>query len=349
MNYIFLLKTIYRDSIIRNVIYWLLFYFLLVFIASFFQDTKEAFELVTLFILPIIIPVHLNFYLLNRYFLKQKYWQYFILVFVLIIVFGFIAQFLMDITINTEDTYFGAILDPFIFIIVTSGLKGYKEYLQNKYLIQEARANQAETKLKLSEVESKQTKAELDLLKAQVNPHFLFNTLNNIYSLAMDKSTNTAKAVMSLSKLMRYQLESSKYPMVALIKEVGFIKEYIELEKLRIKNKCKIDFTVDGILDNHGVPSLLLLPLVENCFKHGIGVKRENNIILIHLRIEQNILYFETRNNISENSSYYPDDKIEKTGIDNMKRRLELLYNNKYDFVIEKNNGVYYTRLKIEL
>jgi len=349
MNIKLLFNRIYKNPIGRNAIYWLSFYVIFIFIISFFQDIKETIKIVTLIFIPIIIPVHLNFYLIKRYFFKRKYWQYFILVFLLVIVFGAFAQFLMDVTVNKDGGYFGAMLNPLLVIIIISGLKGYKENFQNKYLVQEARAKQAEAELKLSEVESKQTKAELDLLKAQVNPHFLFNTLNSIYSLAMDKSRNTAKAVMFLSKLMRYQLESSKLPLVMLAKEIEFIKDYIELEKLRIKNKCKIDFTVDGILDNYEIPPLLLIPLVENCFKHGISVNKEKNFIAINIRVEQELLYFESRNSIANNLSEYPDDKSEKTGIENIKRRLELLYKQKYDFGIKKNNEVYYTSLKLEL
>ena len=337
-----LVKPYLKLKVIRLLAIWLLIYFVFGLVLSFFIAVERAAFISLIVIFPLVPPVHLNNYFIDHFFLKRKYWQYFVLLFILLVVFGFVAQLLMDIYHNREGEYIGAMLNPFAAVLVTSGIKGFKEYLQNSYSVVEARAKQAEA-------ESKQIRAELDLLKAQVNPHFLFNALNSIYSLSLDHSANTPAAIMLLSKLMRYHLETSKSLSVLLSDEVDFIRSYIELEKLRLNRKCIIDFDIAGVKRTHYVPPLLFLPLVENCFKHGISIKKERNLISIKLTIKDNSLKFNTINNISEDKSEYPDDKKVKTGITNIERRLKLLYDNKYNFESEKRDGKFYTSLLIEL
>jgi LytS/YehU family sensor histidine kinase len=154
---------------------------------------------------------------------------------------------------------------------------------------------------------------------------------------------------MLLSKLMRYHLESSKSLKVKLSDEVNFINSYIELEKLRLGKKCIVNFEVKGVKDTHFVFPLLLMPIVENCFKHGISIEKNKNKISITINIDSNRLNFKTINIIPEKKSDYLDDKRVKTGIPNIKRRLKLLYDNKYEFKAEQHEGKFYTNLIIEL
>ncbi len=331
-----------KYKFIKHVAIWIFSYILLFLLLSFSTSVGKAAFLSLLVIMPLVPPVYLNSYFIELYFLKRKYWQYFTLLIVLAVVFGGIAQLLMNRLHNIEGEYFGAMFNPLVLLVIIAGINGFKDNLQNKYNVIEARAKQAEA-------ESKQIRAELDLLKAQVNPHFLFNTLNSIYSLSLDNSAQTPNAIMLLSKLMRYHLDSSRSQKVNLLDEVDFLNNYIELEKLRLGGKCKIDFDFAGVKDIHVIPPLLLIPMVENCFKHGISIDKNKNIISITIIIENNRLDFKTVNSIPEKRSDYQDDKKVKTGIKNIKRRLELLYNNKYKFITEPKNGQFYTNLIIEL
>ncbi len=337
-----LISTYSKLKINKHIVIWMLVYITLSFLLSFSASLGKAVFLSLLVIIPLVLPVYLNKYFIEEFFLKRKYWQYFTSLIILAIVFGGIAQLLMDRFHNTEGEYFGAMFNPLVVLLVTSGVKGFKENMQNKYNVIEARAKQAEA-------ESKQIRGELDLLKAQVNPHFLFNTLNSIYSLSLDNSEHTSSAIMLLSKLMRYHLESSKTLKVNLSDEVNFINSYIELEKLRLGKKCIVNFEVKRVKDTHLVPPLLLIPIVENCFKHGISVEKKKNEISIIINIDSNRLDFKTINIIPEKKSDYPDDKKVKTGIVNIKRRLKLLYDNKYEFKTEQRGGKFYTNLIIEL
>lgn len=338
-----------KIRIIKHIIIWMLAYISLSFVLNFSTSFGKAAFLSFLVIVPLLPPVYLNNYFIEQFFLKRKYWQYFTLLVGLIVVFGIIAQLLMNKFHNVEGEYFGAMLNPLVVLVVTAGIKGFRENMQNKYNVIEARAKQAEAELNLSEAESKQIKAELDLLRAQVNPHFLFNTLNSIYSLSLDNSSNAPQAIMLLSKLMRYQLETSKTLKVNLSDEVDFINSYIELEKLRFGKKCIVDFEVAGVNDTHIVSPLLLVPIVENCFKHGISIEKKKNEISIKININGNRLKLKTMNFIPEKKSDYTDDKKVKTGIANIKRRLKLLYDNRFEYKTEQYGGRFYTKLIIEL
>lgn len=342
-------RTHNRMTIIRMTGIWILFYLLFFFVLSIFNGAERAAFLSLLIILPVIPPVHLNNYLIVRYFSRQMYAQYFALLIAVLVIFGFVAQLLMNIFHNVEGEYIGAMLNPFVVVLITTGIKSFRENLLNKYKIAEARVKQAEAELRLSEVESQQIRAELNLLKAQINPHFLFNALNSIYSLSLNQSEKTPSAVMLLSKLMRYHLESSNTPEVPLSEEVDFIHSYIELEKLRFGKKCIIDFDYTGVNESIRIPPLLLIPLVENCFKHGMSMEKERNEISINLHLKNKHLEFETMNSIPEKGSNYSDDKKVKTGIPNVKRRLKILYDNRFQFNIEESKGKYHTSLIIDL
>lgn len=328
-------RSTFKLGIVRATIIWLFLYMVFGLLLSFFIGAMNAALISLIIVLPLVAPVHLNYYLIDRLFLGRKYWQYFTLLIISLVVFGFFAQLLMDMFHNREGEYFGAMLNPFVAVLITSGIKGFRDHLQSNYAVVEARARQAE--------------AELDLLKAQVNPHFLFNTLNSIYSLSLDQSENTSMAIIRLSRLMRYHLENSKRDSVLLSDEVDFVESYIELEKLRFGKNCSITFQSSGVNKEHYIPPLLLLPLVENCFKHGISIEKKKNEIGIRISVEKNVLTFEAKNSLPPKNCHYKDDQKEKTGIANIKRRLEILYDAQYEFGTEVRSEMFYADLKIKL
>jgi sensor histidine kinase YesM len=175
---------------------------------------------------------------------------------------------------------------------------------------------------KQAAIESQQLFAELNLLKQQVQPHFLFNTLNNIYSLANAKSDNTKLAIAKLADMMRYFTEDAPKEKIALQKEVAFIQNYIALEQLRILHpvQLNINFTKENI----ELPTMLLMPFVENLFKHGIDKTIKNNTATSTLVVENGKLKFTVINNIYEQKSGCG------VGLSNLQKRLSLLYNDNY-------------------
>ncbi len=197
------------------------------------------------------------------------------------------------------------------------------------------------------QIEHEKLSTELSFLKAQINPHFLFNTLNNIYSLAEDKSDKTPAAVMKLSNIMRYVLSEAKNDRVPLDKEIQLINDYLELQKLRVTSKTSIHFDVQGDPSGKAISPLLFLPFVENAFKYGIS-NRELSPIQILLSISDHQLQFMVKNQKHLNGSIKPVDKT-GIGIHNTRRRLELLYPDQYGFEIQDDATSYTVNLNIHL
>ena len=195
------------------------------------------------------------------------------------------------------------------------------------------------------EIANEKLKAELSFLKAQINPHFLFNTLNNIYALASDRSEQTAPAVMKLSNIMRYVLSEARNDMVPLEKEIQFTSHFIELQKMRLTDKTSIDFTVKGDPLGRQIVPLLLLPFVENAFKYGIST-REWSPIRILLEIDKDSLYFSVTNNKHINTSLRMTDNT-GIGISNTRRRLDLMYADRYTLTIDDRTGEFTVNLNI--
>lgn len=196
------------------------------------------------------------------------------------------------------------------------------------------------------ETESQKLNTELSFLKSQINPHFFFNTLNNIYSLAIVRSEKTAPAVMKLSYIMRYILTETTQDYVPLQNEVDFIHNYIELQQVRLTDKTHVIFESNGDIENKLVAPLIFIPFVENAFKYGISTKHDSSIE-INLTVVENRLDFSVKNFIvaSENNM------LENTGIgiNNVKRRLELMYPKKHTLSYEAKDNFYYVHLEIQL
>ena len=188
--------------------------------------------------------------------------------------------------------------------------------------------------------------AELNYLKSQTNPHFLFNTLNNIYSLARDKSDLAPESILRLSKILRFMLYETNGAFIAIEQELQIISDYIELEKLRYDESLSINFNYDVEDMKQAIPPLLMIPLVENAFKHGVSETRGRPFIDIHLSIKQRQLLFTVKNS-SEQS---PGDTVikENIGLSNLRRQLELLYKD-YNLSVSQGNSVFTASLKINL
>jgi two-component system, LytTR family, sensor kinase len=223
-----------------------------------------------------------------------------------------------------------------IFLLVFMFSTGIK--VINQWLQAERRSKQ---------IENEKLSTELSFLKAQINPHFLFNTLNNIYSLAADKSDLTAPAVMKLSSIMRYVLSEAKHDAVPLEKEIKFIADYIELQKMRTTSKTSVCFTVEGDASGKQISPLLFLPFVENAFKYGVST-RELSPIHILLEMNENEVHFKIKNNKHPHSSLKPSENT-GIGIQNSRRRLELLYQDRYTFEMADDPSTYTVNLNIQV
>lgn len=203
------------------------------------------------------------------------------------------------------------------------------------------REKQRETQLLLQE----KTQAELAFLKTQINPHFLYNTLNYIYSEAYLVSEPLAEAVLRLSDLMRYMLQDSPDGKVELHKEVEYLENYLALHRLRFEDKFFVEFEQLGHLTRQRVASLVLIPFVENALKHGV-ITRPDQPVTIRLQLPgPQQLRFEVRNHISQHQK----DHTTGIGLVNLRRRLELLYPGRHRLEIRNDDTTHHTLLELEL
>lgn len=192
-------------------------------------------------------------------------------------------------------------------------------------------------------------KTELAFLRTQINPHFLFNCLNNLYSLALqEKIQETAEGISKLSMLMRYTLHDSSGDRVPLKKEMDYIEDYLTLQHLRIADEddIYIKFDVQGEVAQQEVAPMLFIPFIENAFKHGLSLKSKT-LIKILLKIQEGQLLFEVYNTINHTSKSI--EAASGLGLVNVKRRLELLYPQQHQLDIEKTTDKYHVALKIDL
>jgi len=188
--------------------------------------------------------------------------------------------------------------------------------------------------------------AELNYLKSQTNPHFLFNTLNNIYALSRAKSDLAPESIMRLSKILRYMLYEAGGEYIAIEQELKIIDDYIALEKLRYDETLRVNFNYDVEDMKQALPPLLLMPLAENAFKHGVSETRNRPYVTIHLSVKNRQLTFTVKN--STEDAYSEGQVKENIGLGNLRRQLELLYTS-YKLTINRGAGEFTAVLHINL
>jgi len=197
------------------------------------------------------------------------------------------------------------------------------------------------------ELLKEKTEAQLQLLRAQVHPHFLFNTLNNIYSKAQNESPGSAEMIMELSHILRYVLDEGKLELVPLENELQMIVDYINLEKMRYNDELDLHLSLSSNTEDVYIAPLLLLPFVENSFKHGTSKIVRNP--WINLKIELNGISLMMKLMNGKKNFEAIDDGNKGTGIWNVKKRLDLLYKDKYDLQIIEDDEVFVVNLTLQL
>ncbi|MBC7616521.1 MAG: sensor histidine kinase [Pedobacter sp.] len=226
-----------------------------------------------------------------------------------------------------ETSYFNFIVKSFFvsgfFVVISALLKFAADWFSNERIQRN--------------LESQKKDMELQFLKSQLNPHFLFNSLNNIYSLAYQKSDKTADAILKLSEIMRYMIYESNDSWVALSKEVEYVQSYIELQKLRFKDGAAVELKLNGEIDAQRIVPLILISFVENAFKHGVANDPEDPI-RINIIANQKILHFSITNKKNKTNK----DAMGGVGLNNVERRLQLLYPDRYKLNIV-NSATHYT------
>ncbi len=193
-------------------------------------------------------------------------------------------------------------------------------------------------------LETEKLNAELAFLKSQINPHFLFNSLNNIYSLAYQKSDKAPEAILKLSEIMRYMLHESQDNLVSVAEEINYLKNYMDLQRLRFREKVFVDLDIDIDREGYRIMPLLLISFLENAFKHGVATDPDHPI-QISIVIKEGQLHFKANNRISKGNK----DQTRGIGLANLRRRLELGYPGKHTLFTNETEDFYFSELFLTL
>ena len=227
-----------------------------------------------------------------------------------------------------------------ILVYLVVGLVSFVSLLNHNF---KTISKNKELQNKILETQLQIKNQELHYLKKQIHPHFLFNTLNTIYGYALKQSKDTPEIILKLSNLLDYILYQVNKPKVSLKEEALHIKEYIELEKIRFQDTLKISFKSDAISEEIQIAPMLLIPFVENAFKHGSLIDGFLTVA-ITISLNENQFEFSIKNTVLENDE---NQNIEGIGLENIKKRLNLLYKNNHQLQIENRDNWFMINLKI--
>jgi sensor histidine kinase YesM len=296
----------------------------------------------------------LMYFVIPVYVVKSRYLISALWAFILIIATGTIAaitssyllepikhailptKFLFPFKFTSQNSFYLSLLAGLRGGLTVSGLAAAIKLMKHWYV-----EGQRNLQLQKENVES-----QLQVLKAQVHPHFLFNTLNNIYSYTQNTCPVASKLLMGLSDILRYMLYECNQPLVPLTKELKMVEEYIQLEKIRYGNKLEIHVNVPDTAESFYIAPLLLLPFIENCFKHGLSNILEHPWMNLDVSIEKNTMIMKLLNGKSAADRALSTSGI---GIANVRRRLELVYPNKHELIIKNEEEIFIVNLKLEL
>jgi sensor histidine kinase YesM len=339
-----------RFRILWHILFWLSYwlYHSLIY-GSYEQDYLAQFQWESFYLPVKMAATYLTLYvLLPRYFLNRKYVEFALTLAGSFIIAAVIQRALdyaivyriMDPSLLQEPFFNTAkILKIVIGIYPVVALAAFIKLA--KYWYERDRQTQ--------ELEKGKLEAELKFLKAQVHPHFLFNTLNNLYALTLKQSKKASEVVLRLSSLLKYMLYEGIERQVKLQKELDVIETYISLEKIRYGDRLDVSYNVTGETGDKEIPPMLLIPFVENSFKHGTGEQSEQ--VWINIGVEVNGNHFKLMVENSKNSSEPIDETGYKEGIGlkNVQRRLKLLYGDDYDLQIVEEPATFLVILKLKL
>lgn len=341
-----------KKEIKFNLLFWCL-YFLYEWLGNAAVDDEyyryfiNACVLVPVTMLTALITVQVllkRFYFNNQ---KGRFWFYFVLTCLLVV---FAKR-----TFNyfyTYPLYFpeGRDSQPFVFLpkLIIEMVNTYLiiGFYAMFYFVKAWYSEQQVTQALMQE----KTQAELDLLKAQVQPHFIFNTLNNIYSLSLNKDPRTSDLIYRLSSFLDYKLYDSNTNFTTLEKEVEFLKNYLELQKLRFEDNFDVSFNVYSKMEGYRISPLLLLPLVENCFKHSLSDDSQKSWIRIDLSTKEGMITIKLENSLpgtNDISQRILPKPHSGMGLEIVNRKLEILYQERHELICRRESNSYLVILKL--
>ena len=330
---------IFRYRVWWHILFWIVWYFFYAITYSTGVIDKIQF-LNNFYLLPVRIAgtYVLIYWILPNFLFKKKHFLFSIIAIIHAIIFGLSIWLVLYIASGFQALDSLPFIRPLVLNYQIPATAAAIYMFKRWYMIQQYSLN----------LEKEKLEAELNFLKSQIHPHFLFNTLNNLYALTLKKSVKAPEMVIQLSNLLEYTLYSGKQSEVGLDEELRQLRGYIDLEKLRFGKRLKIitEFTED--VDGKMIAPLLLLPFLENSFKHGASNDLKSPFINLAVNVKNNQLLFSLSNSYRSESGKF-EGYQERIGLKNVKRRLDLLYPNKHSLEIVQKHDIFDVNLTLEL
>ena len=324
-----------RKIFLFHILFWVVYFITNSYLWQTFNKTYNQTTYYGLTRLPVkILAVYINLYLLNQLFFQKRYFAFFVFFLLNLIAAGFFQTYLSTPDIFNYESFTQYSL-PVCSVVMLSSVV----LIVHRFFVKVNESKQ---------LEIEKIKSELNFLKTQLQPHFLFNTLNNIYSLTFNNSELAGKSVLQLSALLRYMLYDAGEEKVDLQKEISHMKDYIELEKIRFADRLDFSFNISGYITDKKIAPLLLMPLLENAFKHASNKLDERIWITVDLIVKDIDLYFTVENSLFADGKIQIQNACSGIGLENVKRRLSLLYQN-YTLNNELQENCYHAFLMIPL
>lgn len=297
-------------------------------------------------------PLHMAFAYCNIYYLIPKFLPRKYLKYVFFVIVGVILVVIGRLVLENVFQVFPA-QPPYINFQYLAELAVGEIYVQGFITAFKLLLDWGKSQKHTRELEKRNFETELAFLRSQVQPHFFFNTLNNLYSLTLDKSDRAPETVLKLSDLMSYVIYEGKQKKVHVSKELRYIQNYLDLERLRFGDKLHTEFTITGEIKDHEIAPLILLPFIENSFKHGALDSMKKIVIKIALKMNDHHILFTIRNTKSEkinahaSNNTYQHPGHNGVGVENIKRRLKLIYGDTYHLTMKDETENFTVTLRI--
>ena len=313
----------------------------ILFLATVFDKRSPGFTPsdIYFFMNYMVAGVLISYVFLPRFFYKKKYFQFILATFFILGITLYVEEFILEQIYYPDSKgkrFLGIIPTIFDIIPVISIFVGFKLAWDGQ-----------QKQLEVEQLNTEIAESQLQFLQSQINPHFLFNNLNNLYAYTLENSPKTPELILGLSGLLRYMLYDCKERMVLLEKEVEYLTNFIHLNELQLEEKGTVEFNILGDLNQHRVAPLLFLVFVENSFKHSLSSMTGDIIIKIAIKIEGDKLYFSCYNNYSIQTN--TESLSHGIGLENVKTRLALLYPDAHTLSIQSTEKEYRVDLTLEL
>lgn len=330
--------------VFQHIMFWLSYVMVFGLVYGKFGNDYPYYFLESLGMVPFVMAsTYITIYLILPFYLKNQYFLLSLIFFLGTLLLTCTLQRMFLRYINNLEIHFDEIYD----------LSFLSLFLETNFMVGIAMAIKLikiwiEQQKQTFEIEKRTLQSELNLLKAQIHPHFLFNTMNNLYALSIGQSDKTSEGIARVSDLLRSVLYDCDEAFIDFEKEITLIRNYIDLQKLRYDNRLTLDFSIEGEPSGIRVAPMLYITFIENCFKHGSSVDPNRSWISIRFKINGTSIRFTAENSKPQHHAAQVAGKMGGIGLDNVMKRLEILYKNNYNLIISESDRNYKVELTLK-